>query len=165
MQSTQGMLQDYINFEDQTAGLSAAEKIHKDLTFCGAAAVSLLCNEQEQDACVIDNLQTSDRFKFIRDLDLISSIWPLTSAAQKVKIKSTPPVLAWSQRLQTIFVGLCCTRDMRDVRSDLDVRLKAPEGVGSRFHAGFLDRSHEFVALVQELTKRHKVVVCGHSFG
>ncbi|KAF4456157.1 hypothetical protein F53441_1641 [Fusarium austroafricanum] len=165
MLQTETLISDYINFRDQNVGLSASEQLNKELTFCAAAAVSHLCNDQEQGVNVHDNLLQSDRFRFIRELDIISSIYAIAPISKKAGIKSTPPVLAWSNRLQTIFLGFCCTRDMNDVRSDLDVRLAAPEGIGSRFHSGFWNRSEEFVPLVEWLMQRHKVVVCGHSFG
>ncbi|KAF4344585.1 hypothetical protein FBEOM_1483 [Fusarium beomiforme] len=165
MVRTETLLSEYINFRDQNAGLSNAELINKELMFCGAAAVSHLCNEQEHGADIGENLHQSERFRFIRELDIISSIYSIAPISKKAGIKSTPPVIAWSNRLQTIFLGFCCTRDMNDVRSDLDVRLAAPDGIGSRFHKGFWNRSEEFVPLVEWLMKRYKVVVCGHSFG
>ncbi|KAF9779926.1 hypothetical protein IL306_001096, partial [Fusarium sp. DS 682] len=105
MVQTETLLSEYINFSDQNAGLSDAELISKELMFCGAAAVSHLCNEQEQGANVDENLCQSERFRFIRELDIISSIYAIAPISKKAGIKSTPPVIAWSNRLQTIFLG------------------------------------------------------------
>ncbi|KAF5638010.1 hypothetical protein F52700_4713 [Fusarium sp. NRRL 52700] len=165
MVRTETLLSEYINFSDQNAGLSDAELVNKELMFCGAAAVSHLCNEQEQGININENLHQSERFRFIRELDIISSIYSIAPISKKAGIKSTPPVIAWSNRLQTVFLGFCCTRDMNDVRSDLDVRLATSDDIGSRFHKGFWNRSEEFVPLVEWLMRRHKLVVCGHSFG
>ncbi|KAF5608006.1 hypothetical protein FPANT_635 [Fusarium pseudoanthophilum] len=165
MVRTETLLSEYINFSDQNAGLSDAELTNKELMFYGAAAVSHLCNEQEQGINIDENLHQSERFRFIRELDIISSIYSIAPISKKAGIKSTPPVIAWSNRLQTVFLGFCCTRDMNDVRSDLDVRLATSDDIGSRFHKGFWNRSEEFVPLVEWLMKRHKLVVCGHSFG
>ncbi|KAG7409041.1 hypothetical protein Forpe1208_v011442 [Fusarium oxysporum f. sp. rapae] len=165
MVRTETLLSEYINFSDQNAGLSDAELTNKELMFYGAAAVSHLCNEQEQGINIDENLHQSERFRFVRELDIISSIYSIAPISKKAGIKSTPPVIAWSDRLQTIFLGFCCTRDMNDVRSDLDVRLATSDDIGSRFHKGFWNRSEEFVPLVEWLMKRYKLVVCGHSFG
>ncbi|KAJ0141496.1 Uncharacterized protein HZ326_15649 [Fusarium oxysporum f. sp. albedinis] len=165
MARTETLLSEYINFSDQNAGLSDAELINKELMFYGAAAVSHLCNEQEQGINIDENLRQSERFRFIRELDIISSIYSIAPISKKAGIKSTPPVIAWSGRLQTVFLGFCCTRDMNDVRSDLDIRLASSDDIGSRFHKGFWNRSEEFVPLVEWLMKRHKLVVSGHSFG
>ncbi|KAF4953521.1 hypothetical protein FGADI_5855 [Fusarium gaditjirri] len=165
MVRTESLLSDYINFSDQNASLSDAELINKELMFYGAAAVSHLCNEQEQGINIDENLHQSERFRFIRELGIISSIYSIASISKKAGIKSTPPVIAWSNRLQTVFLGFCCTGDMNDVRSDLDFRLARSDDIGSRFHKGFWNRSEEFVPLVEWLMRRHKLVVCGHGFG
>jgi hypothetical protein len=165
MEQTGTLISDYINFSDQQAGLTGAELIDKELTFCAAAAVSQLCDEQEWGANIDECLYQRDDFKFIRELDLVSSVYSAAPINQQAGINSTPPIIAWSGRLQTIFLGFSYSRDVTDPEFSLSVSTQAAEGVGSRFCQGLIDRSREFVPLVEWLMERYKVVVCGHSFG
>ncbi|RGP61694.1 hypothetical protein FSPOR_9819 [Fusarium sporotrichioides] len=162
---TETLLSDYINFNEQNASLSGDELISKELTFCAAAAVSRLCDEQENDINIDDCLQQREEFKFIRELDLISAVYATAPVGKQKEIKSTPPILAWSDRLQTVFLGISCTRDMNDSKLNLNVRAQAADAVGSRFYQGLIDRSGEFVPLIESLMRQYKLVVCGHSFG
>lgn len=79
-----------------------AKQFSKQLSFYGAAAVSLLYNKQEEGTNTAETLHKSPTFQVIRDLGIVSSMWPLARVIQRDEIKSTPPVLAWSNRLQTI---------------------------------------------------------------
>ncbi|PTD06831.1 hypothetical protein FCULG_00006500, partial [Fusarium culmorum] len=165
MAEAETLLSDYINFNDQNVGLSGNELINKELTFCAAAAVSRLCDEQEKGVDITECLQQREEFKFIKELGIISAVYTTAPISKQKEIKSTPPILAWSDRLQTVFLGISCTRDMNDPKLNLSVRAQAADAVGSRFYQGLIDRSGEFVPLIEWLTRRYKLVVCGHSFG
>ncbi|CEI62571.1 unnamed protein product [Fusarium venenatum] len=165
MAQTETLLSDYINFNDQNVGLSGQELINKELTFCAAAAVSCLCDEQEKGIDIDECLQQKEEFKFVKELNLISEVYNTAPISKQKEIKSTPPILAWSDRLQTVFLGISCTRDMNDPKLNLNVRAQAADAVGSRFYQGLIDRGREFVPLIEWLTRQYKLVVCGHSFG
>ena len=165
MEQTHTLISDYINFTDQKEGLTGAELIHKELAFCAAAAVSQLCDEQERGANINSCLHQGNDFKLIRELDLVSSVYSAAPISKQVGINSTPPIIAWSERLQTIFLGFSYTRDVTDPKFSLNVDSQAAEGIGSRFCRGLIDRSQDFIPLVEWLIERYKVVVCGHSFG
>lgn len=165
MEQRETLLGDYINFDEQNVDLTDAELINKELTFCAAAAVSHLCGGQENGVTVDESLQQKEEYRFIREHELISSVYSTVPISKKREIKPTPAVIAWSNRLQAIFLGISCTRDMNDSKLNLNVRAQAADAVGSRFYQGLINSSEEFVPLVDRLMQRHKVVVCGHSFG
>jgi hypothetical protein len=165
MAQTETLLSDYVNFDDQNVGLNGGGLMDKELTFCAAAAVSRLCEEQENGINLDESLYQKEEFKFIRNLDLISAVYATASISKQKEIKSTPPILAWSNRLQTVFLGISCTRDLNDPKLNWNVQAQAADAVGSRFYQGLIDRSGEFVPLIEWLMRQYKVVVCGHSFG
>lgn len=135
----------------------------KSLTILGASAVSLLAY-QNTDATQAEQEFLKDKFSLVRDSRIISSIWNYDvspNAGDSVK----RALLAWSTRLQTIFVGFAGTHNKEDVLKDVDMRFKASPDLASRFHHGFHSESMSYRGLVQELSKKHRVVLCGHSLG
>ncbi|RGP69083.1 hypothetical protein FLONG3_7936 [Fusarium longipes] len=144
MVKTKTLLSDYINFDDQNVGISDDELIDKELTFCAVAAVSRLCEDQEKDKDLDECLRQREEFKFIRDLDLISAVYVTASVSKQQEIKSTPPI-AWSNRLQIVFLGISCIRDMSDEKLNMNVSAQAADAVGSRFCQGLIDRGQEFI--------------------
>ncbi|RBR25074.1 uncharacterized protein FIESC28_02131 [Fusarium coffeatum] len=142
MEPTDTLISDYINFDDQKAGLTGAELRNKEFTFCAAAAVSHLCDEQENGSNLDECLHLRDDFELIRELDLISSVYSIAPINKQTGISPTPPLIACA-----------------------DVRTQAAGGMGSRFYQDLIERGLEFVPLVEWLMTRYKVVVCGHSFG
>jgi hypothetical protein len=158
----------HIDFHDHENDLTQEEKYTKTLTIIGASAVSLLCYEKEGNAA--DVLREDNRFKLVREQDIVSAVWSLTDAASVLEQKPNEtgyaaPLLAWSTRLQILFLGFPGTQAMGDVLSNINVRQTAAPDLGSRFHAGFLARAVAHTALIEQLARRHKVVVCGHSLG
>ncbi|KAK1758805.1 hypothetical protein QBC47DRAFT_409639 [Echria macrotheca] len=141
---------------------------NKKLTFIAASALSLLCYEKEDQISRI--LRTDDRFRVARDLDLLSNVWVIPNFAdstllQKQSSLHSSPLLAWSLALQTVFVGFRGTWSAYDVLSDIDIRQSPDPTLGSRFHAGFYARASQYTTLIEQLAKRYRVVVCGHSLG
>ena len=99
MEQADTLISDYINFSDQNADLTGAELIQKELTFCAAAAVSHLCDKQEWGAKIDECLHQGNNFKFIRELDLVSSVYSTAPISKQAGISSIPPIIAWSERL------------------------------------------------------------------
>jgi hypothetical protein len=152
---------EYIDFKDYEEGLTVDEKTAKVLTNIGASAVSLLCYEAGDKLSTV--LQHDRRFQQVKNDDIISAVWSLEDHA--VKTSQIAPILAWSVRLQTVFIGFRGTHVARDLVSDIDVRKTASPELASRFHSGFFSRAMPFSVLVKELADKYKVVVCGHSLG
>ena len=151
---------DYINF-DHGAQQTTEETLTKNLTFIGASAVSLLSYEAGNAAEILRN---DDKFELVRKYDIVSTIWS-RPVIPDIHAKQVPPLLAWSTRLQTLFVGFRGTMDRGDLQADLNIRAKSDPILASRFHAGFHQRAVEYYPLVRDLAKHYKVVVCGHSLG
>jgi hypothetical protein len=160
----------YVDFNDIDETLSEDERVAKHLTFIGAAAVSLLCYENEEE--MTNLLQTESKYELVQKSGIVSEIWPLaavlgehTLGQKSTAIDDAVPLLAWSVRLQTLFVGFRGTHAARDVLSNIDVRQSATTDLAARFHSGFLRRAAPFSVLIAQLARRYKVVVCGHSLG
>lgn len=158
----------HLDFRNHEDSLSPEEKHAKALTIIGASAVSLLCYEVEGSAS--DVLRENDRFKLVREQDIVPGIWSLTDVASIHKkepntIGCAAPLLAWSARLQIIFLGFRGTQAVKDILTNIDVRQTAEPDLGSRFHAGFYARAAAYTGLIEQLSKKHKVVICGHSLG
>ncbi|KAL4732193.1 hypothetical protein ACLX1H_001201 [Fusarium chlamydosporum] len=143
MAQTNTLLSDYINFDDQNANLTDIELSNKKLTFCAAAAVSHLCDEKESGVNIDKSLHQKEEYRFIREYELISSVYSTVPISKKQEIKQTPALIAWSNRLQTIFLGISCIRDISDPKLSPDARTQATEGVGSRFYQGLIDNIAE----------------------
>ncbi|KAJ4007335.1 hypothetical protein NW766_010019 [Fusarium irregulare] len=98
MEQTDTLISDYINFNDQNAGLTGAELIEKELTFCAAAAISHLCDKQEWGANIDECLHQGTDFKFIRELDLVSSVGALATSSSCLAIFDHEPIPnAWKE--------------------------------------------------------------------
>lgn len=111
----------------------------KKLTFIAASALSLLCYEKNEE--ILDVLRTDDRFRAARDLNLLSNVWVIPNAVDSRMLQTAserqPLLLAWSEVLQTVFVGFRGTWSTADVLSDLNIGQSAEPNLGCRFHAGF----------------------------
>jgi hypothetical protein len=160
----------YIDFKDTDEDLSNDEQLAKQLTSIGAAAVSLLCYEKEGEMANL--LQNDPKYQLVKRNGIVSDIWPLAavtgepSLGQKsIVMDDAAPLIAWSVRLQTLFVGFRGTHSARDILSNIDVRQSATTDLASRFHSGFLLRAGPYSALIRQLARRYNVVVCGHSLG
>lgn len=157
---------DHIDFQTHDDDLTQEEKLAKTLTFIGASAVSLLCYESEDDVASV--LRNDDRFRLVRAQDIVSGIWPVVNVAATMQPggeNRAVALLAWSNRLQTLFLGFRGTQSMADVLSNLNVLQAATPNLGSRFHAGFLARASQYTSLIEQLVKEYRLVVCGHSLG
>jgi len=160
---------EYIDFKDDD-DLSDDEKTYKQLTFLGASAVSLLCYEDEDK--ISDTLRTEPRYRLIRENGIISDIWTLADVSRVLDsgaslgfVVDTRPVLAWSTQLQALFVGFRGTETAGDILSDIDARQTALPALASRVHRGFFQRAKYYATLIRQLTRKYKVIVCGHSMG
>jgi len=97
---------DHIDFQTHDDDLTQEEKLAKTLTFIGASAVSLLCYESEDDVASV--LRNDDRFRLVRAQDIVSGIWPVVNVAATMQPggeNRAVALLAWSNRLQTLFLG------------------------------------------------------------
>ncbi|KAJ6017101.1 hypothetical protein N7451_000480 [Penicillium sp. IBT 35674x] len=159
----------HIDFDDHGRGLSESESVRKKLTFSAASAVSLLCYEDSDN--VVAALEQNSAYKVARSHDLVSAIWCINEPPDTPRVASqhrnhrSTPLLAWSVRLQTAFIGFRGTNAIQDVLTDLDVRPAAGITGGTRFHKGFYDSAIPYGPLVAELAQRFRVVICGHSMG
>jgi hypothetical protein len=139
----------------------------KKLSFVAASALSLLCYEGHD--VVTEGFRTDDRFRHLQNL--LSGVWPVANVAssmlalQPAVYPCTPPLIAWSERLQTLFLGFPGTWSTKDVLSDVNIGQEAEPNLGSRFHAGFYARALQYTTLIEQLAKQYKLVVCGHSLG
>ena len=159
--------EDYIDFHDHDSDLTQEEKHTKTLTIIGASAVSLLCYEKEGSAT---DVLREDRFEFVRKQEIVSAVWSLSHVESilEQKAKETgyeAPLLAWSARLQILFLGFRGTQAMADILSNINVGQAAAPDIGSRFHAGYLARATAYTPLIEQLARKYKLVVCGHSLG
>jgi hypothetical protein len=152
---------EYIDFRDYEEGLTVDEKHAKVLTSIGAAAVSLLCYEAGDNLPTV--LEHDRRFQLVKNAYIISAVWSLEDHA--VNTSQTAPILAWSVRLQTVFIGFRGTQVARDLVSDVDPRKTASPELASRFHAGFFSRAILFSILIKELAEKYKVVVVVTAWG
>lgn len=159
---------DYIDLNDYEHDATAETKATKALTFLGASALSVLSYEDRSK--IADMLQNSNKFELIRRHDVVSYIWPLANGVKSLAEETNSdsqqaPLLAWSNRLQLVFLAFPGTQVAKDVLSDVDVRQVADTERASRFHQGFYQRANEYVPLVTHLVTRFRVVLCGHSLG
>ncbi|KAK3365563.1 hypothetical protein B0T24DRAFT_682655 [Lasiosphaeria ovina] len=140
----------------------------KKLTFIAASALSLLCYEGKDEIPRI--LRTDDRFRVAWALKLLSDVWVIPNAVDSMMLQTASqrypsPLLAWSDVLQTVFVGFQGTGNAADILSDINIGQSPEPNLGSRFHAGFYARAYQYTTLIEQLAKRYRVVVCGHSLG
>ncbi len=154
-------LTNYVLF-DHDGLQSLGDMPNKALTFMGASAVSLLCYSSAHDAAEL--LRIDPKFDLIRRHDIVSAVWA-PAETPRIAADRAPPFLAWSKRLQTVFVGFRGTTTWEDVGVDLDIRQATDPSLASRFHSGFDNRAIEYFPAVQELSKHYKVVVCEHRLG
>jgi len=152
---------EYLDFRDYEEELTPDEKYAKILTTIGASAVSLLCYEPGEKFSTV--LEHDRRFQIVKNADIISAVWSLED--HSVNKSQNAPILAWSVRLQTVFIGFRGTQVASDLISDIDARKSVSPELASRFHSGFSSRAIPFSALIKELADKYKVVVCGHSLG
>ena len=159
----------YINFKDDE-DLSNDERCSKQLTFIGASAVSLLCYEKEGE--IANLLQNDSKYQLVKRNGIVSDIWSLAAVTSELNLdeKSTvkddeAPLIAWSVRLQALFVGFRGSQSARDILSNIDVRQTATTDLASRFHSGFLLRASPYSAMIRQLARKYNVIVCGHSLG
>jgi len=160
--------ENHIDFHPYDNDLTPEQKHTKALTIIGASAISLLCYQEEDN--VEKTLREDDLFKFVREQDIISGAWSLTDVGsirqiEPKKIGHAAPLLAWSTRLQVLFLGFRGTQAMADILTNIDIRQTAEPDLASRFHAGFSARAAAYTTLIEQLSKKQKVVVCGHSLG
>lgn len=109
----------------------------------------------------------------MRDHGIISKVWSLVDVAspfqakpaEAAKTNNTAPLLAWSTRLQTFFLGFRGTQVAFDVLTDANIDQSTSPDLGTRFHAGFFARAVPYTTLIEELAQDYKIVVCGHSLG
>ncbi|KAE8334251.1 Alpha/Beta hydrolase protein [Aspergillus arachidicola] len=160
---------EYIEFKNDE-GSSPVELLSKQLMFIGAAAVSLLCYEDESKKTYL--LQNDPKYELVKQMDIISNIWSLATITGEPGIPqvltsedNAAPLIAWSVRLQTLFLGFRGTYSANDVLSGLDIRKTAIPSQASRFHSGSLLRATPYSALIRLLAQKYNVVVCGHSLG
>lgn len=159
----------YIEFKSDE-DLTYNELLSKRLTFIGAAAVSLLCYENEGERANL--LQNHQKYSLVKRLGIVSDVWPLAAVEGELGLGQQSPIedeaaplVAWSVRLQALFVGFRGTQSARDVLSGIDVRQSATPDLASRFHSGFLLRANPYATLIRQLARKYNVVVCGHSLG
>ncbi|KAK6497143.1 hypothetical protein TWF506_004618 [Arthrobotrys conoides] len=154
---------DYIDFGGDLD--SSSDVVYKRLTFIGASAVSLLCYEKPSELSNI--LQKNPKYQFVRRNDIISDIWSLSSTISRLDDldEDSAPILAWSARLQVLFLGFRGSYSVKDAWTDIDVRQSSTASLASKFHSGFLLRAKFYSELIRQLAERYKVVVCGHSLG
>lgn len=160
--------ENHIDFHPYDNDLTPEQKHTKALTILGASAISLLCYQEEDN--VAKTLREDDRFKLVREQDIISGAWSLTDVGsvgqtESKKTGHAAPLLAWSTRLQVLFLGFRGTQVMADILTNIDVRQTAEPDLASRFHAGFSTRAAAYTTIINQLSEKHKVVVCGHSLG
>jgi hypothetical protein len=160
----------YIDFQHDDEYSSKDESLYKQLTFIGASAVSLLCYEEEDKIALL--LRNDPKYELVHKNGIISDIWSLASVAGELNLgeKSTiqqdaAPLIAWSVRLQALFLGFPGSQSAKDILSNIDVRQSATTDLASRFHSGFLLRAYPYSALIKHLARDYNVVVCGHSLG
>ncbi|KAJ5710903.1 hypothetical protein N7488_005059 [Penicillium malachiteum] len=159
----------HIDFDDHGRRLSPSENLKKRLTILAASAVSLLCYEHSND--VASALRENSELELARRHDLVSAIWSLNEppdiprVASERRNRQSTPLLAWSARLQTVFIGFRGTNATQDVLTDLDIRQVPGINLGTRFHRGFLNSALSFRPLLSELSRKFRVVICGHSLG
>jgi len=113
---------DHLDLRCDNDGLKDDERSMKSLVFIGAAAVSLLCNESNDKVSTV--FLNDDRFTLARRHDIISAIWPVansTAPAQPDRGKYPAPLLAWSTRLQVLFLGFRGTDSFADVLSNINI--------------------------------------------
>ncbi|KAF3283202.1 hypothetical protein TWF970_001180 [Orbilia oligospora] len=157
---------DYIDFGGDLD--SSSDAAFKRLTFIGASAVSLLCYETPSELSNI--LQKNPKYQFVKKNDIISDVWSLSSTISgpgdldKVDPDSAP-LIAWSVRLQVLYLGFRGSYSTTDAWTDIDVRQSSTPALASKFHSGFLLRAKYYSELIRQLAKRYKVVICGHSLG
>ncbi|KAF3923107.1 Lipase [Dactylellina cionopaga] len=153
----------YINFQGGLTSISGDDGTRKTLTFIGASAVSLLCYEKEAD--VAKKFQ-GDSYHRVRHDGLVSAVWPLaTTSKSKTASEDTAPLIAWSERLQVLYLGFRGTQDINDIITDIDIRRSSVPSLAALFHAGFLIRARPYSELIKELARKYSVVICGHSLG
>jgi hypothetical protein len=75
------------------------------------------------------------------------------------------PLLGWSTRLQTLFIGFRGTQVLADMLTNVNALQTVDEKLGSSFHAGYQERAVAYTGLIEFLARRYKLVVCGHSLG
>ncbi|KAK6514539.1 hypothetical protein TWF281_004737 [Arthrobotrys megalospora] len=165
MPSNPDFATDYISFEDDDEFSSEDVRVRKQLTFIGASAVSLLCYDKESEVANI--LQTDPKYKLIKENDIISDIWSLSSITGEPNPSEdyAAPLIAWSVRLQVLYIGFRGSHCAKDILTNIDVRQPSAEDLASRFHAGFLHRARFYSELIRRLAHKYNIVVCGHSLG
>ncbi|KAK6360887.1 hypothetical protein TWF730_007002 [Orbilia blumenaviensis] len=154
----------YIEFEDE--GESPTDELRKKLTFIGASAVSLLSYEKEEQLANI--LQSYPKYQLVKKKDIVSDVWSLTSITtglNDLANEDAGPIIAWSVRLQVLYLGFRGSHCAKDIWTNMDLRQASAEELASRFHSGFLLRAKFYAALIRDLARKYQVVVCGHSLG
>jgi len=159
MDTSSDLASQYLDFKNYEENLTEDEKHFKALTIIGASAVSLLCYEGDK----LSEALQDDKFEKLRDADIISGVWPL--GHQATTSARTTPLIAWSVRLQTVFIGFRGTQVAEDLITNIDARKTASPDLATNFHSGFFQQAFPFSLLVKELADKFRVVVCGHSLG
>ncbi|KAJ5709842.1 hypothetical protein N7493_009434 [Penicillium malachiteum] len=159
----------HIDFDDHGRGLSPSENVKKRMTIIAASAVSILCYEDSNN--VASAFREHSDLELARKHDLVSAIWSLNEPPDIPRVASerrshgSTPIMAWSKRSQIVFIGFRGTNATQDVLTDLDIRQAPGVNLGTRFHRGFLNSALPYGPLVSELSRKFRVVICGHSLG
>ncbi|KAF3223687.1 hypothetical protein TWF679_000124 [Orbilia oligospora] len=166
MSSSSDFPTDYIDFGGDPD--SSSDAAYKRLTFIGAAAVSLLCYEKPSE--LSNTLQKNPKYQFVKKNDIVSDVWSLSSTISgpgdlNEIDPDSAPLIAWSVRLQVLYLGFRGSYSAEDAWTDIDVRQSSTPVLASKFHSGFLLRAKYYSELIRQLAERYKVVVCGHSLG
>ncbi|EMD93596.1 hypothetical protein COCC4DRAFT_132601 [Bipolaris maydis ATCC 48331] len=148
----------YLDFKNHEEGLTEDDLQFKALTLYGASIVSSLCYEDE-----FSQAWQGQKFQRAREANIISEILPV--GRQTPGPAQTTPLLAWSVRLQTVFIGFRGTQTAQDVMTSMNVAKVTSPDLATSFHSGFFQQAYPFSVLVKELADKFRVVVCGHSLG
>ncbi|KAK4186740.1 hypothetical protein QBC35DRAFT_436549 [Podospora australis] len=160
----------HIQFQrDRWQLLSQEEKSAHWLTLLGAAAVSALSYKSAEKATKA--LHNDANFQLVKTQDIVSSIWPLAKIKDLDFTQDNPdagifpPLLVWSNRLQAVFLGIRGTARVAQVWSGVDIADVVRSPFSERYHAGFYARAFQYSGLIEQLARRYRVIVCGHSLG
>ncbi|KAK6498452.1 hypothetical protein TWF481_011044 [Arthrobotrys musiformis] len=118
---------EYIDFHGLNDDASS-DGAYKKLALVGASAVSLLCYEKPGE--VAETLRTDQRFDFVKRNEIVSGIWALSPAMMDPDNPTkgdSGPLIAWSVRLQLLYLGFRGTYSVEDALTNIDARQATKE--------------------------------------